>query len=598
MSDDTSVINGGQVAIYIDFDNIVISRYDELHGAQAFRNDRAGGRNTTPVVRGRLEEARLNLDAIVDFASSFGIAAITRAYADWSMPVHASYATETLRRSVDLVQLFPMTGTKNGADIRLAIDAIDDLARYPDLTHVVVVAGDSDYVALAQRAKRLGRRVIGIGVVRASGLYWRHACDEFRYYSLLPGVRQADDDEPPAIRVPSPVSDGEDPAALLTQALELLGLRFEREWTPAGTLKNQLLRLNPSFDETALGYANFSAFLRAMSRVVDVQEGAAGYDVRLRASGAEPTEMYPGFTSPPAAARIVELRNRLLSPGSPKLTEAEERQFPAVLRTMWELADPALLGQAPRPALLARLTADGMDAATARHAAHVLGSSGLPVTLHDSDYAYFPNPAFVAATDEQLVHAVRRWTADRARNLEGFADVTAEEVLEAVYGETVPAGAAEDVAESLALASVGTMRQVLAPRILHPQILWDIAEAAAQLGERLAGLTAETFASALSPGLQAMDRDPETVPMDKAYLSLSEAGLCGDTADAASVQVTSGHFADIAGPVVRAWARRLLADRHLVPAELTSMEAFYRLTLPDRVNAIWRDWVRDQVSAP
>ncbi len=27
------------VAVYIDFDNIVISRYDELHGERAFHND-------------------------------------------------------------------------------------------------------------------------------------------------------------------------------------------------------------------------------------------------------------------------------------------------------------------------------------------------------------------------------------------------------------------------------------------------------------------------------------------------------------------------------------------------------------------------------
>ncbi len=60
--------------------------------------------------------------------------------------------------------MFPLSGTKNGADIRLAIDVIDDLSRYDYVNHVLIVAGDSDYVSLAQRCKRLGRTVIGVGV--------------------------------------------------------------------------------------------------------------------------------------------------------------------------------------------------------------------------------------------------------------------------------------------------------------------------------------------------------------------------------------------------------------------------------------------------
>ena len=35
---------------------------------------------------------------------------------------------------------------KNAADIRLAVDAVEDMFRLPDLTHVVIVAGDSDYI--------------------------------------------------------------------------------------------------------------------------------------------------------------------------------------------------------------------------------------------------------------------------------------------------------------------------------------------------------------------------------------------------------------------------------------------------------------------
>ncbi|PRC56443.1 hypothetical protein C6A85_38590, partial [Mycobacterium sp. ITM-2017-0098] len=80
-------------------------------------------------------------------------------------------------RAVDLVQLFPAAAYgKNGADIRLAVDTVEDMFRLPDLTHVVIVAGDSDYIALAQRCKRLGRYVVGIGVAGSSSRMLAAAC--------------------------------------------------------------------------------------------------------------------------------------------------------------------------------------------------------------------------------------------------------------------------------------------------------------------------------------------------------------------------------------------------------------------------------------
>ena len=51
-----------------------------------------------------------------------------------------------------------------GKGVQDAVDAVEDMFRLPDLTHVVIVAGDSDYVPLAQRCKRLGRFVVGVGV--------------------------------------------------------------------------------------------------------------------------------------------------------------------------------------------------------------------------------------------------------------------------------------------------------------------------------------------------------------------------------------------------------------------------------------------------
>ncbi|MRG59742.1 NYN domain-containing protein [Agromyces sp. CFH 90414] len=193
-----------RVALYFDFDNIVISRYDQLHGDGAYRKDTSRTKAPTAGTKtaARLLEATVDVDAVLDFAATFGTIALARAYADWSTPVNASYRGQLIDRAVDLVQLFPLSATKNGADIRLAVDAVEDLFRLDDLTHIVIVAGDSDYVALAQKAKRLGRYVVGIGVAGGTSRALTASCDEYADYdALLTTDASVDEDEiPPAPR--------------------------------------------------------------------------------------------------------------------------------------------------------------------------------------------------------------------------------------------------------------------------------------------------------------------------------------------------------------------------------------------------------------
>src|ERR1700736_3331649 len=175
-----------RVAVYLDFDNIVISRYDQVHGRNSFQKDKARGLEKEPE---RLLKATVDVGAIIDFASSFGTLVLTKAYADWSADVNAEYRGQLVGRAVDLVQLFPAAAyAKNGADIRLAVDAVEDMFRLPDLTHVVIVAGDSDYIALAQRCRRLGRYVVGVGVAGSTSRSLGAACDELLTYDALPGI--------------------------------------------------------------------------------------------------------------------------------------------------------------------------------------------------------------------------------------------------------------------------------------------------------------------------------------------------------------------------------------------------------------------------
>ena len=284
-----------RVAVYLDFDNIVISRYDQVNGRNSFQKDKA---KEPADHTERLKRATVDVGAIIDFASSFGTLVLTRAYADWSAEVNAGYRDQLVGRAVDLVQLFPAAAYgKNGADIRLAVDAVEDMFRLPDLTHVVIVAGDSDYIALAQRCKRLGRYVVGIGVAGASSKALASACDEFVTYDALPGIPvfeptpSADGTSAPKKRTRRTKASGgntelPDPQAaatgLLTRALRIGMEKDDADWLHNSAVKAQMKRMDPPFSEKSLGCKSFSDFLRSRSDVVELDESSTTHMVRLR----------------------------------------------------------------------------------------------------------------------------------------------------------------------------------------------------------------------------------------------------------------------------------------------------------------------------
>ncbi|MBE9403037.1 NYN domain-containing protein [Brachybacterium sp. p3-SID1565] len=300
-----------RVAVYLDFDNIVMSWYDRVHGRNAYSRDRQRIAQdiTDPEIAEKLAAATVDVGAIIDYAASFGSLMLTRAYADWSSPLNADYRTQLVARAVDLVQLFPAAAyAKNGADIRLAVDTVEDMFRIPDLTHVVIVGGDSDYVPLAQRCRRLGRYVIGMGVTGSTAKSLAAACDEFEAYDQLPGVTRPDSadssrsrggrgsgkgkgrstknssgtsdehtdpvDEPSGAVV-DPEETAEDPqetaSRLLQRALQL-GDRGDGDWLHSSAVKTHMRRMDPSFSEKALGYKSFSDFLKANSDIAQLEE--------------------------------------------------------------------------------------------------------------------------------------------------------------------------------------------------------------------------------------------------------------------------------------------------------------------------------------
>jgi len=336
--------NENRVAAYIDFDNIVISRYDQVHGRGAWRKDNVyrlgpGLTGASDEQREKIRAATVDISAILDYASSFGTIVVSRAYADWSVGVNASYQGQLTERAVDLTQLFPSTKQmKNGADIRLAVDVIEDLFRLTDLTHVLIAAGDSDYIPLAQRSKRLGRYVVGVGVAGGTSKSLAAACNEFADYDSMPGIRPAatiasaknapaaaaavdggtnegadegaDTDSasaaapsvdvafmaPPVVKrrgrasakagptIPGAIGDPVQDAAtsLLLRALRLSHEKDDdADWLHNSEVKKQMVRLDPAFNEKVLGFRSFSDFVKSRGAIAELDEDSQSRRMRL-----------------------------------------------------------------------------------------------------------------------------------------------------------------------------------------------------------------------------------------------------------------------------------------------------------------------------
>jgi hypothetical protein len=190
------------VALYWDFEN--------LHAALV--EARAGeGAYAKPDARFRVQEPLVDVQAVVDFAAGLGPLAINRAYANWQYL--GRYRDALLQGAIDLVQMFPPgAAAKNGADIRLCLDALDDTARFAHVGTVVVVGGDSDFMPLSHKLKATGRVLVGIGARANTNRHWAASCHEFRWYDTLVAAdpvaadaADAADDAESTVTLPAPI---------------------------------------------------------------------------------------------------------------------------------------------------------------------------------------------------------------------------------------------------------------------------------------------------------------------------------------------------------------------------------------------------------
>ena len=125
-----------------------------------------------------------------------------RAYCDWSRFREAKTGLHEL--AVELIDVPPSTRAgKNGADMRLVIDALELNYARQHIDTFVIASGDSDFVPLANKLRENDKRVIGLAVKEATSPFFVRACDEFLYLPTSRGGRPRERAAPRRASAPS-----------------------------------------------------------------------------------------------------------------------------------------------------------------------------------------------------------------------------------------------------------------------------------------------------------------------------------------------------------------------------------------------------------
>jgi len=237
-----------KIAVFIDFDNIEI-----------------GVKNTL--------NAQFDIGVVLDALKERGDVVSKTAYGDWTRA--GDYSRSLTQHATKLVQrnLTP-GGDKNGADINLALDALEMAFTHPHISAYVIVGGDSDFISLVEKLKQYDKQIFVVGGRSFTSHVMQRNCHEFIAYENLIGGRRGDRSG----RGPSgPVGSQapiEQVMPLLRRAMKVLS---DREVSPQlGLLKSTMLQLDSTFSERTFGVSSFRDFAQKLA--------AAGY-VTLKESG-------------------------------------------------------------------------------------------------------------------------------------------------------------------------------------------------------------------------------------------------------------------------------------------------------------------------
>lgn len=280
------------IAVFVDYDNIEIGVKSTLR---------------------REFEVSLVLDALKergDIVAKF-------AYANWSRQEGAT--RQMAENAVQMVQRIPSPrGDKNGADINLALDALEMAFTHDHVNAFAIVSGDSDFIPLVNKLKEYGKTVFVVGGKAFTSTILQQNCHEFvSFESLLNmdtvapmperererdrdrdrrgrkdrdrdrGDRREQDDKPPQQQQPQarpPALDLNLSMSLVERALQVLERRNVQP--QLGLLKSTMLQLDSTFNESAYGARSFSEFVEKLKKaeLVNVKGSGGRYLIERKRS--------------------------------------------------------------------------------------------------------------------------------------------------------------------------------------------------------------------------------------------------------------------------------------------------------------------------
>lgn len=202
---------------------------------------------------------RFDIDALMARVKDKGRILVARSYADWGR--FARFKQSLLSNNVTMYELTSHgMQDKNRADIAMVVDCLELAFTRDYVDTFVVVSGDSDFTPLVLKLRELRKRVIGIGTRRSTSRLLINACDEFIFYDSIVEQKQARPRRRPASKAPNKAV--EKAMDFLVEMVE--GLMRENPTPPlASIVKTAMLRRQPDFSESDIGFSSFTRFLEA-----------------------------------------------------------------------------------------------------------------------------------------------------------------------------------------------------------------------------------------------------------------------------------------------------------------------------------------------
>jgi len=260
-----------KIAVFIDVDNISIGVKQSMN-------------------------KNFDVGAVLEAIKEKGEIITKVAYGDWKRADDFSRAMT--QHAIHMVQRNATPGgDKNGADIALALDALETAFTRPHIDAFVIVGGDSDFIALVEKLKQYDKTVFVVGGRGFTSIILQKNCHEFISYENLVGVHTS---RKLTGRIQlSSTSTLENAMPLVRRALKILS---DREVSPQlGLLKSTLLQLDSTFSERDYGVSSFRDFVQKLAD--------AGYIYLKQVDRSILVEMKEGFKEQESPDDAVEAEN-------------------------------------------------------------------------------------------------------------------------------------------------------------------------------------------------------------------------------------------------------------------------------------------------